>query len=174
MSAVRYIDTYELARSGSAVAGVVSLRDFGRLCAGLPEQADQSVEWSVRADKNTGGEVFLWVSVKTAVLLECQRCLEAFAQPLDVSTRLQVVAEADLDDGGSHDPDGNGVAVERIAASHRLDILELIEDEIILGLPYVPRHDACPSESASPADSESDEKRPSPFSVLGKLKKPTL
>lgn len=170
VDAVRYVDTYELARSGATVAGTALLSDFGRLCSGLPPQGGQTIEWSIRAERSTAGEVFLWVGVKTAVRLECQRCLGTFAEPLDISTRLQVVAEADLDDGGSHDPDGNGAAVERVAASHRLDVLGLIEDEIILGLPYVPRHDVCPPESVSSADPDPGEKRSSPFSVLGKLK----
>lgn len=170
MAFARYLDTYELARSCATVEGVASLPEFCRLCEGLPEQTDRPVEWSVEASKNTSGEVFLTVNVKTAVVLECQRCLGPYLEPIDVSTRLQVVSEAALEDGGSHDLEGGGALVERIAASHRLDVLELVEDEIILGLPYVPKHEVCPSEPAPPAEPEPVGKRPSPFSVLGKLK----
>jgi len=55
-------------------------------------------------------------------------------------------------------------------------LLDLVEDEMILEVPYVPRHDLCPeplgeSETeAQAADSVTDVQRPSPFAVLGQLK----
>src|SRR3546814_10899932 len=62
--------------------------------------------------------------------------------------------------------------IERIVGSQRLDVLELVEDEIILGLPYVPMHDVCPSlpESLS-QEPDTDPARPSPFAALSQLKK---
>jgi uncharacterized protein len=55
-------------------------------------------------------------------------------------------------------------------------MLELVEDELILEVPYVPRHETCPkplgqveTEAQAP-DSAPDVQRPSPFAVLGQLK----
>jgi len=171
VNTVQYVDTYELARSGAEISGSVSLLRFGRLLAGLPEQADTPVDWSVKGMKNATGQVFLTVRVKALPLLECQRCLGPFAWPVDAQTRLQVVAESELRDDDSGDLDDPDDLIERIAASRRLDILALVEDEIILSLPYVPRHDVCPPASApSPDDADAGEKRPSPFAALGKLR----
>jgi len=51
---------------------------------------------------------------------------------------------------------------------------ELVEDELILEVPYVPRHVQCPE--TADLDAQADEvanreERPSPFAVLGQLKK---
>ena len=52
-----------------------------------------------------------------------------------------------------------------LPAQAEVDVLALIEDEIILGLPSVPRHECC----ALPERAR--EMQPaSPFSVLGSLK----
>jgi uncharacterized protein len=71
-----------------------------------------------------------------------------------------------------------------LVASKTFDLLELIEDELIMSLPIVPRHEHCTSQiphefEADEAlfdESEPDAKtsaasRPNPFSVLEKIKK---
>jgi len=55
-------------------------------------------------------------------------------------------------------------------------LLEHVEDELVLCIPYVPKHEICPSADAvvpeqSDAAQEESQKRPSPFSVLAHLKK---
>jgi uncharacterized protein len=53
--------------------------------------------------------------------------------------------------------------------------MSLIEDQVILGLPYVPKHDVCPSlkfEQTEPVAIEVDMPvKVSPFNVLKYLKK---
>ena len=59
----------------------------------------------------------------------------------------------------------------------KFNALELIEDELIMSLPIIPRHASCHNlyladlvaENAQNTDFE----RPNPFAVLQKLKKPT-
>src|SRR3546814_4536412 len=102
----------------------------------------------MRVRSNASGQAFLTVRVAARPLLECQRCLEPFEWPIDASVRLQVVAESALD-ADSHEPDAEQDMIERIAGSHRLDVLALIKDELVLSLPYVPKPDVCPSLSRS-------------------------
>ena len=103
---------------------------------------------------------------------------------------LQLVkSESDLDDGftngdvtdgsaGSDDEDeeGNGFVSnqpEKVVGSHHFDLLAQIEDELILSVPYVPKHDVCPGAQAKVSDVPQEEpavKRPSPFAVLEQLK----
>jgi uncharacterized protein len=57
----------------------------------------------------------------------------------------------------------------------RLNLLELLEDELILALPLVPRHATCPEPLLAPAGGEpegmpDEEPAPNPFAVLAALR----
>jgi uncharacterized protein len=173
-----YIDTYELTRLGQRLEGCTPLRRFARLAEGLPAQGDAQADWSLRGEQDALGRRFLHLHVAAGIVLECQRCLAPFVWPLDASSTLEVVAsESGLDDEGGEDEE----APERIVGSRRLDVLALVEDELILGVPYVPRHDVCPDAPRPSGDGTADgsadaapgggQDRPSPFAVLGRLKK---
>ncbi len=168
------IDAFAVARAGASLSGELSLSELGRFCQGLParaEQASNRVQWQVQGEYNAAGQAFLSVQAQAVAVLECQRCMSLFEQPLRVSNRLELVRN-DKALEGDDAPD----AVERIVGSERFDLLALIEDELILVLPYVPRHDVCPPKEGQPrqvqAEPVEEAKRPSPFAVLGKLKKP--
>lgn len=144
-----------------------------------PRDASGDVNWSVRGDAGAQGPSrgawLLHVHVQAAPVVMCQRCMEPFAFPIDSTSTLQLVrSEAQLDDGGDEnagledeDPD----APEKVVGSHHFDLLAQIEDELILSIPYVPKHEVCPG---APAKMDAGEpigtERPSPFAALGKLK----
>lgn len=164
----RFIDIFELARAGASLSGELALSELPRFGEGLPAQTGR-VQWQARGEYNAAGQAFLSVQAQAIAVLECQRCLTLFEQPLRVSNRLELVrSDAALE--GDDAPD----ALERIVGSDRFDLLGLIEDELILVLPYVPRHEVCPAGAGQAQQEEPAEeaKRPSPFAVLGKLKKP--
>ena len=175
MGAGKYVDTFELVRSGLEINGETSLVHCERLAGDLPEQDDSAVSWSLRGEKDSFGRSYLHLRVKACPMLECQRCLVPFAWPIDTENRLQMVnTEAALEDDAVLVQGQPEDFIERIVGSSRLDVLALVEDEIILGLPYVPKHDVCPSVSPliiQHDESDADTGRPSPFAVLGKLKK---
>jgi uncharacterized protein len=73
-----------------------------------------------------------------------------------------------------------------IVGSRQFDLVDLIEEELLLSLPLVPKHEVCPAVHESlvsgvsgpteEADEESEEagdegKRPNPFAALEALKK---
>lgn len=169
---IQYVDTYELTRGGHEVSGQAAIDQFERLIEDLPDQAVTTVSWVVKGEMDVFGQRFLQVHVKASPMLECQRCMQPFAWQVDSRNRLQVVnSEADLDAGEAADIDPDDL-IERILGSQRLDVLALVEDEVILSLPYVPKHDVCPSLPESLAEEpDTDTARPSPFAVLGQLKK---
>lgn len=170
---MQYIDTYELARLGATVRGTTPIVQFTRLIEGLPEQADAYAEWAVTGEKDMYGQYFLQISVRACPVLECQRCMQPFSFQMETENRVQMVrSEADLDVEDGREADADDV-IERIVGSARLDMLELVEDEIILGLPYVPKHEVCPSLPTQLAQDEPavDTDKPSPFAVLSQLKK---
>ena len=91
----------------------------------------------------------------------CQRCLEGVGYPVEVRSVLEFVNdEEDLTQEEIEDD-----SKDFLPAQDELDVVALIEDEIILDLPSVPRHDSC----ALPSMTQGAE-RVSPFSVLKGLK----
>ena len=141
------------------------------------------------------GAPMLDLHVQARPVLICQRCLTPFAYPIDSSVSLHLVkTEAELDDDLSlpvgdavgedeawdADADaalpesaGRGLAdgPEKVLGSHRFDVLSQVEDELILSIPYVPKHVVCPGAPAkTEAGDAGPDKRPSPFAVLEKLK----
>lgn len=166
-----FVDTIALARSAGTVSGVTPLSAFERLLEDQPDQApDAQVAWQVQGEADGRGRWFLELTADTVVLLQCQRCLRPLEWPVHVRNRLEIVkSESDLDGEDEDQP-------ERIVGSARFDLLELIQDEIILVLPYVPRHETCPGQTDagtadSPQGDDAAPKRPSPFAALAKLKK---
>lgn len=155
--------------AGKSLAGQQALVQFKRLVEGLPEQADTLVQWSVQGEGTLAGRRFIDVKASAEVTLECQRCLQLFVQALRVDNRLEVVRKLSQLDG-----DDDLEEIERIEGSPRFEVLELIEDELILSLPSVPKHDVCPSVpglSEPSGEPDAEVARPSPFAVLERLKK---
>jgi uncharacterized protein len=68
--------------------------------------------------------------------LQCQRCLEALDHPLQLLNTLLLVA-AGTEAAGALDEE----EPEWIEASRELDLGTVIEDEILLSLPYAPKHE---------------------------------
>jgi uncharacterized protein len=61
-----------------------------------------------------------------------------------------------------------------LALPARLDLQALLEDELILALPIVPRHALCPEPLPLPAAEPLDEEAPAPnpFAALAALRRP--
>ena len=175
MPAMQYIDTYEFTQLGRSIEGAVALVQFTRLLGDLPEQDGATqVNWTLGGERDSTGQRFLRLQVHATPKLTCQRCLAPLDWPIQSDTRLQLVSsEADLDDDVRDDESDE--SIERIVGGRRFDVLALVEDELILSLPYVPKHETCPSgQAALPVQDQppaNEDARPSPFAVLGKLKK---
>ncbi len=151
----------------AGLSGRHALAGFKRLVAGLPAQADTQVQWFLRGEGTVAGRRFINVQAQAQVTLECQRCLQPFVLPLQVDNRLEVVRR-------QSDLEGDDDEIERIVGSARFDVLDLIEDELILSLPSVPKHGVCPSVPGmadSSGEPEDQARRPSPFAALKRLKK---
>ena len=134
------------------------------------------VEWRASGSRLpvTGGEAELWLHLqaRVPVWLTCQRCLQPFTVPLEIDRRLRFVrgeAAAEALDAEIED--------DVLALSKSLNLRELVEDELLLALPIVPRHDVCPQPLPVPlgeAPAPDDEpERENPFAALQRLKSST-
>ncbi len=130
------------------------------------------VGWRVEGQPHAGagGPAQRWLSltVESTIWLTCQRCLQPLRLPLRIAQRIRFVgdeSQAEALDAESED--------DVLALPRWLDLRELIEDELLLALPLVPRHDACPQPlpvDAAAAPEPEQPERPNPFAALQRLK----
>jgi uncharacterized protein len=173
----RALDVAALCRNGQALEGRWPLATMTRLADGLAgPPGDGDVAWQARGSTVpvAGGEAELWLALEAQapVLLQCQRCLQPLAETLAVDRRVRFVRGEDeaarLDEESDDDV---------LALPARLDLHALVEDELILALPLVPRHEVCPEPlplpKAEPAADAGDaaEAKPNPFAALAALRK---
>ncbi len=156
MSHQPVIDGFEFASAGATQRGSLPLSGFSRLRDLLASDAGE-VAYEVKGLRDARGRPSLRVSVRGTLGLRCQRCLEAMQFEVNEEKMLVLAAtqdEIDADPADTQSPD-------RVLAEKEMPLRELIEDELILALPYAPRHEACSMGAAT-----GDEERLSPFAAL--------
>jgi uncharacterized protein len=167
------VDVAMLCREGLSLQGQWSLAAMPRLVSSLAATpADALAPWQAQASLKavTGGAAEMWLHLRASatVLLQCQRCLQDMTQALVVDRRIRFVrseAEAARLDEESED--------DVLALQPRLDLQALFEDELILSLPLVPRHELCPKPLLAPSapdDAALTDVAPHPFAALAALK----
>lgn len=181
------LDVPAFAKAQASLQGQAPLADLPRLAEGTCAPADEAwpfVEWHATGLKREvlGGapEVRLRLQARARVWLTCQRCLQPMALDLAVDRLFRFMRDEDeaaLVDETSDEEDV-------LAMSRSLDLLSLVEDELIMTLPIVPRHEVCPEPLPvppafdlaegvpAPADGGHDEAAGAgnPFAVLKALK----
>lgn len=160
MSQQLVIDGFAFAREGGALNGTLKVSDLVRLHDLLVEVAGE-VRFQVHGSKGESGQPQLRLQVDGTLSLACQRCLGAIPFALDVDSLFELVPEgADLTQEELDDDSRDFLPV-----AGALDVAELVEDEILLTLPVVPRHEKCGLPSGAEAG-----KRLNPFAALSVLK----
>lgn len=164
------INALYFARHGQTIEGETPMSGFSRLLDGLPEDQSGSVVWRLHGRRDAQGRLFLDVQAEGTIVLECQRCLQALVWPLSARNELRMLASrSEVEAMDAREAQGEASDEEYILASASLDALEVIEDELVLTLPYVPRHEVCPDQVE--IEPETEPGRPSPFAALGRLRK---
>lgn len=142
------------------LVGGVPVADLGRLADVLADVAG-SLDGELRGGRDDKGKLYLELKVKGSLALRCQRCLGPLPFALDIDSRLMLVAPGESWPDEELAEDGP----DAIDGSRELVVLSLVEDEILLALPFAPRHREC-----RPPLAVETEHRPSPFAALAKLK----
>jgi uncharacterized protein len=158
------IDAFEFCRSNGHRDGVTPVAQMSRLSKDCADQSGD-IAWAVDGAVTSQGYPSMTLSVSGTVQLVCQRCLTPFAYEMDSSTML--VLGKDDEDADQIEEILDDDSIDVIVGSRSCDIRELIEDEALLALPQVPKHEVCPDTGlldALKAD------KPSPFAGLKDLK----
>lgn len=169
------LDMAAFAAESGALAGHWSGGQLPRLAASTTPPQDtppSEIAWKAEGRRVpvTGGEPELWlhVAAQVPVWLTCQRCLRPFELAIDIDRELRFVRDEAEAEALDAELDEDVLALPR-----SLDLSELVEDELLLALPLVPRHDTCPAplnfSSEAAGDAEVAE-RENPFAALQGLK----
>jgi uncharacterized protein len=150
------IDGFEFASAGATQRGSMPQSGFPRLRDLLASDAGE-VAYEVKGLRDARGRLSLRVSVRGTFALRCQRCLEAMRFEVDEEEMLVLAATQEEIDSDPADPQ----TPDRVLAGKEMALRELIEDELILALPYAPRHQDCAADAAA-----RDEEKLSPFAAL--------
>lgn len=162
-----HIDPFRFAEQKISLEGSLSVSEMQRLSTNLKSnKANVFVKLNFGIDEQ--GLTFITGELQTNLVLECQRCLETFMYPVASQFRLGIVRT--LDEANAlpkhYEP--------AIAQENNLALRDLIEDEIILNLPIIPRHEPqdcnvkLPLADAGWQNGKDDN---NPFQVLEALKK---
>ena len=150
------IDGLEFAAAGERLRGMWPVGAFPRV-RGLLYDDQGSVEYELRGVRDVLGRPGLALQVAGSLRLACRRCLEPVRIALHEDARLWLArsqAEIDAQPLAADGPDG-------IVASRDMAVRDLVEDELLLALPYAPQHEHCPARGDAPPGT-----RQSPFAGL--------
>jgi len=129
------IDSLEFARTGQTLRGSLPLPGLARLKDSLVDALGM-VEFEVTGGHDARRRPILTLAIHGMLRLQCQRCLGALEHPLRVLNTMLLVTAGESAAGDLDEEDA-----EWIEASGTLDVATLVEDEIMLSLPYAPRHE---------------------------------
>lgn len=143
----RRLEVAAFAKAHAELQGSLDLADMPRLNEGLVPPADEApgpMQWQAAGSQREvlGGvpEVRLRLQAQARVRLTCQRCLSPMALELSVDRHFRFVRNEDEAAQLDETTDDEDV----LAMGRPLDLLSLAEDELIMALPIVPRHETCP------------------------------
>lgn len=158
------IDATIAARAGTTVERIFTAADLPRLRdAGAQEGSKLTVRLRFSEFE---GHVAIDGELHGAAVLTCQRCLRPVAVPLQEGFRVLVTQnEAELD----QEPGGYEAILSDPA---RFDLRALAEDQALLALPLVPRHESEECSEAgvtAPPERGDEETRQRPFGSLRDL-----
>jgi uncharacterized protein len=170
----RRFDAFALVARSGHIEGVVDPFDLERVRDDLGadeggEIPQARIAWRLDGETDALGRAALRVTLDGEVPLQCQRCMRLFLLPVHQRNTVLLAHDdqelAYLDDNDER---------EVVLAAGPLDARELVEDELLLTLPYVPRcerPDCTAGEDGEARDEDEATQEPSAFEALQALRK---
>jgi uncharacterized protein len=169
-----YSNLHLLCDRGDVFSGEAPVSALPRLLSILANR-EGLVKYKLIFDKDRDHRCYIKNSVKAELNLTCQRCLEVFQYQVDINTLICPVT-------GMQEAESLPEPYEPLllSAETRLRLADLIEDELILAVPDVPKHAdvncaaqlsalrGCAARGLQQETPVSE--RQNPFAVLAKLK----
>ena len=165
----QHINLLSLAELAENFSGSLLIKDMPRLLLSLyGEQGEVDVDLGLDTDKD--GTRLCRVQLKTAIHLQCQRCMNPFTYEI-ISDFVQGIVSS------ASEAEALPEYYEPVIAEDGLLIIkDMVEDELILSLPIVPMHPADECEVKLPltnAGPDEVKEKQNPFYVLRTVKPET-
>lgn len=164
------LDPFRMAELGRQFKGCIDFKQMQRLLPALESKQGQ-VETELTFDIDGQGIAFLQGEIRAELVLLCQRCLGEMQFPVVTEFRLALLR---------HESEVEQLSEEYeplIVTTVPVRLAEILEDELLLALPGIPKHNMneCLSpdltrEEETQQDDESAIKL-NPFAALADLKK---
>ena len=167
---IQSLDIWALARSAALLEGEQPVAELARLQSACAGQAPLPVRWRLQGLLKPGADgrdqPWMALQIDAELPLTCVRCLQPVNQVFRIEREFRFVADeatAMAEDEGSDE--------DLLPLTPPLDGLSLIEDELLMDMPILPKHENCQSEYLQTNDlGESDEKV-KPFAALAQWRK---
>jgi uncharacterized protein len=171
------IDPRRFAREQASVSGSVAAGTFGRLADvlcdmtgqnqhGGPDQQGNMIHYRITGFVTPKEQSALRIELSGELGVRCQRCLDRLDFTLTVERESVLVAGTDEFESSADEPE----SVDIIPAVNRMDLRELVEEEILLALPLAPRHPAGECEVSAAGQAPGAQNDASAFAALARLK----
>jgi uncharacterized protein len=161
------IDPYKSAQRRLLCEGYFETSGMNRLLAATVK-CSETINVSIKFDIDELGMKFITGHTSSIVALTCQRCNEAFDHELTIDFTFSPVNNAEAAD----DLPSYYDAIE-FDENGEINLCELVEDELILAIPLIPKHslkDCSAAADSTWGELPKEQDKPNPFDVLKQLK----
>ena len=164
----KIIDPVALSVKRATIAGKLPLASLERLCG---ETAENSGEIDINIEFGTLEHLKrpnFEYQASVAISSSCERCGEQFTYIVNASSQVIIVRKAE--DEKEFDDKYDIICTE----DEEIDLYQIIEDELILSLPLVAKHENaadCETKFSFGDVPKEDTEKVNPFAELAKLKK---
>jgi uncharacterized protein len=164
-----HIDPLRMAEAGRLLDGAYSVEELERLQDSLLDNSGKVVV-SLAFGIDAEGIRYMKGRLQTELTLQCQRCLQAMQVPIDNEFALGLVRSNEAADmlPSHYEP--------LLLEDDSIFLRDIIEDELLLALPLVPKHDDdcvdvnLPADEAERKTDTGEGDRVNPFAALAALK----
>jgi uncharacterized protein len=169
-----HLDLNAFAQAGGSLSGHDLLSKYPRLMQetqGLGAQhiLNWSAQGELRIAGGASGQVWLHLTIDAQLPLTCQRCLG----PADIAVAVSRSFRFCESEQAAEAQDAEAEE-DVLALSSAFSLADLIEDEVLMALPLVPRHEVCPIAVklavADPGFEAALLEKRQPFAALAQLK----
>ena len=156
------IDAIDFARKGLSIHDTIALSQFPRL-SGMLAVPEGIVNYRVEGSVGAEGKPHLRMQLEGQVQLICQRCLGPLKYAVVVDTDFILVPDESMIPSAESEDEMN----DYLVVDPHTQVAEILEDELLLTLPFAPKHEA---ECAEQTGLKMNTEKQSPFAVLKGLK----
>ncbi len=174
VTAQNNVDIRALALANAQIGGCEPLLAFARLVEEVLVEGEKAeLVWSASFETRAGAtgvmQPWMRLTLTVSLSLACQRCMGDVAVPVVVDRWFRFVDSEEAAEREDEQSDEDVLVLEKQFRLH-----DLIEDEVLMSVPVVPRHETCPGNvilsAVDPGFELAQATKPMPFEALATLR----